>query len=173
MALNNKTKYYILVSIIPFCFFLCWKLAVSASFELNAELRQNALNIQQLNNPDLKIIQLTNHLKELEENNITDPEQLDDRLIEMLSKQLIVNDVLLESISEIHSVNSANYTIKTFKILFSGKYSNLLFLLDFIQKELEYFEPVSSNFHKEELRDGNEKLYLDLYLQTFINKNLK
>jgi hypothetical protein len=170
MVLNNKSKYYLLVSMIPLITFLCWKLAFSSTINIYSDLRREKLNTQQLRNPDVKINQLLSQLNDLEKNNITDPEQLDDKLIELLSKQLVINSALLESISEIHIFNTDNYTVKTFKITFSGKYSNLLHLLDFIEQELTYFQPVSANFHKEELKGGMEKLFLDLYLQTSINK---
>ena len=169
MVLNNKFKYYILVALVPLGLILCWKLAFSVTLDLYFKIRQTTLNTTHLINPDITINLLSAKLKELEVSNVTDPEQLDDKLIELLSKQLVVNSVLLESISEIHSVNSTSFLIKTFKLEFSGKFTDLVRLMDFIENEFIYFKPISANFHREELKGGVEKLYLDLYLQTFIN----
>lgn len=163
---SYKIRFYLLIGAIPILIVLCWKLAVSQTVESYRNLDQLRISINQYSDPDRTLEVLYNELAIIQENVEADPEKVDEHLMDAVSKNIKRFRIRLEEFPETHSFNSNSFKVQTFRLRFSGRYSDLLRFIHFAEYEINSCQIVSVGFQRKVHRKTGEKLFMDLYFQS-------
>jgi len=164
--MSYKRKYHLLLLGIPLLLLLSWKLSISRTAELQKEYTQLKSNQLRYSNPDRTILALEQELASIREADQYDPALLDQQLMEEVSRKAGPYRIRLEAFPESHSFRSNNYQVQTFRLRFSGRYSNLLKFIHYAEHEINSCKMVSVAFDRKVHRKTGEKLYADLYFQS-------
>ena len=164
--LSYKARFYLLVGSIPILLLLCWNLAFSQTANSYADLRKLKSSIEQYTHPDQTIAQLQDHLSLVQDNALFDPNEVDESLMDAVSRNIDHYKIKLEEFPETHFFQSNNYLVQTYKLTFSGRFINLLGFIHFAEYEINPCKIVSVSFYRKELRRTGEKLFVEIYFQS-------
>jgi hypothetical protein len=160
-----------LAASLPLILLFSWHLAFAETYRSWKELKNLKIKILEYGEPDILINQLQrdyNNLTELELNN---PEKVDNSLLDMVSRNIQTYNIQLEEFPEIHIYTSSNYLVQTHKLSFSGRFNDLLRFTWFVETEIHTCRLISVKFYRKETRQGGEKLFMELYLQSVFRNN--
>jgi len=169
--MSYKNKYYLLLVAIPILLFGSWKLSISRTVETQKEYQVLKSNHQRYSDPDRILIGLQQELSSIREGDVPDPQLLDQQLMEEVSKKAGPLKIQLEAFPETHSYRSDNYQVQTFRLRFSGRYTNLLKFIHYSEHEIKSCSMVSVAFERKVHRKTGERLYADLYFQSVYKIN--
>ncbi len=163
---SYKIRFYLLMGGLPLLILLSWKLSISQTMQSYRDLKQLKTSILQYSDPDRTLERLYNELSSIQENNVANPEEVDEHLMDAISRNIGRFGIRLEEFPETHSFNSNNYQVQTFRLRFSGRYSNLLRFINYAEYEISSCRIVSVGFQRKVHRKTGEKLFVDLYFQS-------
>lgn len=163
---SYKNRFILICAGVPFLLIITWKLAVSETYFLFKEYSRFKHNIEQYENPDSVISILKCRLADFQDASIPDPDELDENLMDIISKNISSYNIRLEEFPQTHLFKSNNYQVQTYKLSFSGKFTDLLRFIYFAESEISSCRIISTSFNRKELRKTGEKLYLDIYFQS-------
>jgi len=161
-----KNRYYLVLLSIPILIFGSWKLSVSQTYETFKEYRVLKGNHQRYSDPARMLNSLQKELSTIRERDVSDPDLLDQQLMEEVSKKAGPYRIRLEAFPETHAYLSSNYQVQTFRLRFSGRYNNLMKFIHYSEHEIKTCQLVSVSFERKVQRKSGERLYVDLYYQS-------
>lgn len=163
---SYRTRFYLLIAVVPLLVLLSWKLAFAQTVKTHGELKQLRSSIDQYTNPDQTISLLKKKLSGIQDTDILDPSEVDENLMDAISRNIDHFNISLEEFPETHSFRSDHYLIQTFKLTFSGRFIDLLKFIHYAEYEIRSCRIVSVGFNRKELRRTGEKLFVDIYFQS-------
>lgn len=164
---NYKTRFYLLLGVVIIMILLAWKLAVNRTIESHREFKQLRENITHYQNPDKVIARLQSQLSIVRDERLPGPDEIDESLMNIVSQNLVRYNIRLEEFPETHRFRSNNYLIQTYRLRFSGRFTDLLKFIHFAEYEFLSCRIVSVRFNREEIRSTGEKLFVNVYFQSF------
>jgi hypothetical protein len=170
-AKNYKARYYMMLFAIPVCLFLLWKTTVADTLKSYQKYKLISAKIRKYPDPYQRVHELTNTLSTIQHNEMYDPNLFDNWLIDMISSKTFKYEINLEAIPDIHDFCSQSYIVRTYKIIFSGRFVNLLKFINYIESSTGTCNIISLNFYRSILKGGSEKLFLDIYIQKMSHLN--
>jgi hypothetical protein len=169
--LNNKQRFYLLLAAMPLVVLICWKLALSTTFENLHKLNELKRDAAKYKNADQMLNDLQMESLRLKELEIIKAEDVDESLLELISSNIGKYNISLESFPEISLESSSNYIIQTYNLTFSGRYIPLLKFTSFLESELKTGKIISIKFIRTEERKTGEKLFMEIYYQLIFKNN--
>lgn len=151
---------------IPLVLIITWRLAISPTNELRKELAKLERSIAMYDNPEMILAGLNQQLVTIQEDQVADPSELDENLLDIISNNIGRFRLRLEEFPETHSYSSENFVVKTFRLRFSGRFTDLLRFINFAEYEIGTCNIVSVDLERELIRKVGEKLFADIYFQT-------
>jgi hypothetical protein len=168
---SYKTKFYLLLGVLPLVLLLSWNLAFSQTLRTYRELGQIKRSILLYPDPRGTMEELRGELASVSERGLKDPLMVDEDLMESLSKNLGRFRVRLEEFPETHTCDIGYYQVQTFRLSFSGRFQDLLKLIHYSEYEIGSCGLVSVTFQRTVKRKEGEKLTADLFFQSIYKKN--
>lgn len=168
---SYKIRFYLLLGVIPLLILLSWKLALSQTVSLQSDLTRLKQNIRQYADPEQTLMQLSEEASLIREKDASDPLNVDEHLMDEISRNIGRFHIRLEEFPETHVYSSSTYRVKTFRLRFSGRYVNLLRFINYAEYEIASCSLVSVDFERREHRKTGEKLFVDLYFQSVYKAN--
>lgn len=165
-----RNRYYLVLIGIPILMLGSWKLSISQTFEALKEYRVLKGNHLRYSDPASILNSLQQELSSIRERDVSDPDLMDQQLMEEVSKKAGPYRIRLEAFPETHAYLSSNYQVQTFTLRFSGRYNNLLRFIHYSEREIKTCQLVSVSFERKVQRKTGERLYVDLYYQS-VHKN--
>jgi len=156
---------------IPIMMLLAWRLSFRQTYNSVMELRQFRSTSLQYPDPDLTIAQLNEKLQLIKADDMGDHQSTDEQLMSAISQNTERYHVQLVEFPESHIYASNNYTVQTFRVRLSGRFSNLVRFIHSAEYDLHTCRIVSVGFTREVHRKQGEKLYADLLFQSVYKTN--
>lgn len=162
-------RFYMVVGLIPLLVLFSWKLALSQTAGAYADLKKLKHDVFQYADPNGTLLKLQKELSFIQEGDASDPQKVDEHMMDVISENMSRFRIRLEEFPETHSYTSSTYQVKTFRLRFSGMYTDLLRFINFAEYEIGTCKIVSVAFERKEHRKTGEKLFVDLYFQSVYN----
>lgn len=168
---NHKHRFYLFLGLSPFAIILIWNFAFKSTLGRIDEYSALKASSTRYANPPEMIMQLSSKLNEYEKYSMVNLEDADLLLIDMLGRQVRLHSIKLLNIPEIHKYTTGDYTVLTYRLVFSGSFKNLIKFTEYVEKNISWCKVISVSFNRMILRgSAGEELNMEIVMQS-INKN--
>lgn len=158
--------YILLWVALPLVLLLSWRVAFSETLALKKDINRSEKSMQRYPDPEGSMEALRSQLQSLQKNHVSDPELIDEELMEVIGTHTKGFNLCLEEIPETHHFTSENYHVQTFRVRLSGNYRDLIRFIYFSEDNIRSCQVISLHFQRELHRKRGEKLCAELYFQS-------
>jgi len=168
--MDYRKRYYILLVVLPLVLLIIYKLTISKTIELKANIEKVQEDIDRSSLAPMNISILSKELKQLmlvvENKDKISEKSLFSEITDYCSrKRLRVKSYPLE-----HKISNNKYSCNTSMVTIEGRFIDLVKMLNVFEKEKAYMiRSISFDKYKDRLAK-KEKLQLKLYIQIINNE---
>lgn len=169
--MNNKTKNIFLLSGFLLMLFLCWQFAFSKTYALKKEystLIQQQKLYQNMPQTLAMLKEKKMYFDSILKNHHLTEGSIQSNLLKTITAFSQKHQLKLVNFLEPHSYQKKALTVKTYRFVLEGSFSNMLKLIYHLEQVTKYGEIINLHFEKKEnFRTNVDYLVARVLLQTF------